>query len=200
MPWTVEPQEPDEIQKELIDLGVRCEKIESDLSKEGAEDEIFTFAESKLGPVTHLINNATFSRENTITNIDTAALDNHYQVNVRAVTLLIKRYLSGYQIKQGGIVNITSGQSLGQMNSEIAYAMTKGAIETLTRTIYSELAAKGITINAVNPGPNDTGWMNEELTAELLKRFPMGRIGQPTDLAYLWLSCVVKKPLGLPVR
>ena len=68
---------------------------------------------------------------------------------------------------------------------EIAYAMTKSAIEMLTHTLSSEIAAKGITINAVNPGPNDTGWMNKEIKEELIKRFPMGRIGNPKDTANL---------------
>lgn len=120
-----------------------------------------------------------------MSNINAKALDDHYKVNVKAVTMLIKRYLTGFKAESGSIVNMTSGQSLGQMNSEIAYAMTKGAIETLTKTIYSELASKGITINSVNPGPNDTGWMNEGLSEELLKRFPMGRVGQPADPANL---------------
>ena len=71
------------------------------------------------------------------------------------------------------------------MPNEIAYAITKSAIENLTYTLSSEIAVKGITINAVNPGPNDTGWMNKELKKELIKSFPMGRMGQPSDIANL---------------
>ena len=71
------------------------------------------------------------------------------------------------------------------MPGEIAYAITKGAIETLTYTLASEIASKGITINAVNPGPNDTGWMNRELEDQLLAQSPMGRVGRPTDTAKL---------------
>ena len=87
--------------------------------------------------------------------------------------------------KNGRIINLSSGQSLGQMPNEIAYAITKGAIETLTYTLSHKIASKGITINAVNPGPNDTGWINEELRNSLIKQFPMKRIGQPKDTAKL---------------
>jgi len=100
--------------------------------------------------------------------------------------MLIKEFIGRFEVSSSGrIVNITSGQSLSQMNAEIAYAMTKGAIETLTKTIYSELAMEGVTINAVNPGPNDTGWMDDELKQKLIDRFPMGRVGLPSDTANL---------------
>jgi 3-oxoacyl-[acyl-carrier protein] reductase len=71
------------------------------------------------------------------------------------------------------------------MSEEIAYAVTKGAVETLTRTISQCLAQRGITINAVNPGPTDTGWMDEQLTAVILGKSPMGRVGTPRDVARL---------------
>jgi len=71
------------------------------------------------------------------------------------------------------------------MPNEIAYALSKSAIEMLTYTLSSEIAEKGITINAVNPGPNDTGWMNETEKMEIIKSFPKGRIGKPTDTANL---------------
>jgi 3-oxoacyl-[acyl-carrier protein] reductase len=71
------------------------------------------------------------------------------------------------------------------MVGEIAYAATKGAVDALTLTLAAEVAAKGITVNAVNPGPTDTGWMTEAIKGELLPRFPMGRFGQPEDAARL---------------
>ena len=71
------------------------------------------------------------------------------------------------------------------MSNEIAYAITKAAIETLTYTLAPDIAAKGITINAVNPGPTDSGWMTETQKAELIERFPMKRFGVPADAAKL---------------
>jgi 3-oxoacyl-[acyl-carrier protein] reductase len=71
------------------------------------------------------------------------------------------------------------------MRGELAYAMTKGAIEAFTRTLAAEIGHRGITVNAVNPGPTDTGWMTAELERELLPKFPAGRLGQPEDAARL---------------
>src|SRR5690606_30745622 len=85
----------------------------------------------------------------------------------------------------GRIVNFTSGQSLGPMPGELAYAATKGAIEAVTRTLAAEVAPLGITVNAVNPGPTDTGWMDDALRGYVLERSSMGRIGLPEDAARL---------------
>jgi 3-oxoacyl-[acyl-carrier protein] reductase len=71
------------------------------------------------------------------------------------------------------------------MLGELAYAASKGAIEAFTRTLAAEVGHKGITVNAINPGPTDTGWMTEELRRELVAKFPSGRVGEPEDAARL---------------
>jgi 3-oxoacyl-[acyl-carrier protein] reductase len=71
------------------------------------------------------------------------------------------------------------------MPDELAYVATKGAIEAFTVTLAAEVRHRGITVNAVNPGPTDTGWMTEELKSELSTRFPPGRVGKPEDAARL---------------
>lgn len=186
MPWKVQENEPDLIQQEILDIGVRCEKLELDLSKETAVTTLLNEANKRLGKPHILINNATYSTETNIETLDANELDKHYAVNVKATTLLSIEFIKQFAYAENGrIVNLSSGQSLGPMPNEIAYAISKGAIETLTYTLASEIASKGITINAVNPGPNDTGWMNEALKKDLLKSFPMNRIGKPKDTAKL---------------
>src|SRR5581483_8472313 len=81
--------------------------------------------------------------------------------------------------------NLTSGQSVGPMPGELAYVATKGAIEALTRTLAAEVAARGITVNAVDPGATDAGWMTDEIKAEILRGMAFGRLGQPEDAARL---------------
>lgn len=186
MPWGVDEDEPEKILKEILAFGVRCEKIELDLSSEKAYLQLLTAVESKLGNPLILVNNATYSTGTTINSLTESELDKHYAINLKATTLLTLEFIRQFKFnKNGRIINLTSGQSLGQMPNEIAYAITKGAIETLTYTLSQEIAIKGITINAVNPGPNDTGWMNKALKSELLNQFPMNRIGEPKDTAKL---------------
>ncbi|SFB13369.1 SDR family oxidoreductase [Bacillus sp. cl95] len=186
MPWGVEEEEPANLQKEIRSLGVKCEKIELDLSLEDSAVHLFDEVEDRMGRPDILINNATFSVNDTYETISGEALDKHYAVNVRATTLLSSEFSKRFDKGKGGrVINMSSGQALGKMSGEISYAITKGAVETLTYTLSSVLMEKGITINAVDPGPTDTGWMNDELEAEIAVQFPLGRVGQPKDAARL---------------
>jgi 3-oxoacyl-[acyl-carrier protein] reductase len=89
----------------------------------------------------------------------------------------------------GRLVLFTSGQHIGPMADEIPYAVSKGAIQQMTRTLADALADRGVTVNCVNPGPVDTGWANARLHAQVAARFPGGQWGQPEDVARLvaWL-------------
>jgi 3-oxoacyl-[acyl-carrier protein] reductase len=83
------------------------------------------------------------------------------------------------------VISLTSGQFKGPMLNEVPYASSKGAIDAFTITMSAELAPLGITVNAVGPGPTDTGWMTPELAAMLLEKHPLGRLGKPEDIARL---------------
>jgi len=85
----------------------------------------------------------------------------------------------------GRIISLTSGQGKVPMPGNLAYAATKGAISTFTECLAAEIAQHGITVNAIDPGPTDSGWMTEEIKQALLPGFPMGRIGLPDDAARL---------------
>jgi 3-oxoacyl-[acyl-carrier protein] reductase len=84
---------------------------------------------------------------------------------------------------------MTSGQDLGPMTPEVAYAASKGALASITRTLADQLADQAITLNAVNPGPVDTGYASPEAHAAVRRRFPQQRWGAPDDPARLvaWL-------------
>jgi 3-oxoacyl-[acyl-carrier protein] reductase len=69
------------------------------------------------------------------------------------------------------------------MPSELAYAVSKGAIHQATRTLAAHLMPAGITVNTINPGPTDTGWADEETRAHVAALMPTGRWGTPADAA-----------------
>ena len=81
----------------------------------------------------------------------------------------------------GRIVLLTSGQHRGPMAREIAYAASKGALHQVTASLAEAVAARGITVNTVNPGPTDTGWADAAEEAIVRKRMPFGRWGTPDD-------------------
>jgi 3-oxoacyl-[acyl-carrier protein] reductase len=89
----------------------------------------------------------------------------------------------------GRVVLVTSGQQLGPMPDELAYATSKGALVAITPTLADTLADRGITVSTVNPGPTDTGYADEAVRERVATRFPGGRWGAPDDVARLvaWL-------------
>ena len=159
----------------------------TDLSEPVAPERLLDAVTERLGHATVLVNNAAHSTRDGFSELDAATIDAHYAVNVRAPMLL--SVLLARAERPGRIVNLVSGQFLGPMIGELAYTASKGALEAFTRQLAAEVAHLGITVNAVGPGPNDTGWIDDDLRAELLPRFPMGRVGRPEDAATLvaWL-------------
>ena len=151
----------------------------------GLPERLLDDVAGRLGQPSILVNNAAYSTRDGFEELDAATLDAHYAVNVRATALPACASRGGTGRARGRIINLTSGQSLGPMPGELAYAATKGAIEAFTITLAAEVGHKGITVNAVNLGPTDTGWMTEELKRELVPRFVLGRVGEPGDVARL---------------
>ena len=187
MLWGAEEDEPAHLQRQLQALGVRCEHLMIDLGVVDAPQRIVQTAQAQLGPASILVNNAT--HDDTMApfdQLDAPTLDAYYAVNMRGTMLLSIEFARQFTGPAGGrIINLTSGQGRGAMPGKLAYAATKGAIEAFTITLAVEVAPRGITVNAVDPGPTDTGWMTGEVKRELLPRFPMGRLGQPEDAARL---------------
>ena len=184
--WNSDASWIEEFQQEIVQMGVLCENKKIDLSDAHAAFEILDTVESKLGVPSILINNAAYSKGDGYLELDAQTLDDHYAVNMRSTFLLCVEFARRFEksaLTAGRIINLTSGQDLGPMPGELAYAATKGAISAFTRSLAQELARIGITVNAVNPGPTDSTWMTDDIRDYLLPKFPMGRIGQPEDVA-----------------
>lgn len=118
-------------------------------------------------------------------------LDAHWAINTRSVILLAQAFAAQHDGRPGGrIIFMTSGQDLGPMRSEVAYATAKGALASITRTLADQLADQAITLNTINPGPVDTGYAPPPAHEIVRRRFPQERWGTPDDPARLiaWLA------------
>jgi 3-oxoacyl-[acyl-carrier protein] reductase len=166
--------------------------IEGDFADPDAPRACVAAAEAELGHIDILIANHAMSCDQDLEALDAAAIDATLQVNVRGTLLLVKEYAERHDdaLPGGRVVLFTSGQHLEPMTRELPYAASKGAIHALTASLAAHLAPRGILVNAINPGPTDTGWATPDLTQHELRRLPLGRWGAPEDAARLvaWLA------------
>ncbi len=185
-PYGSDAGEAEEVLDGVRGLGVRAAGMEADLSDPQVPAAIMSRAWETLGHVDILVNNAAHAAQAELYTVTAAALDQHYAVNVRGPLLLCQAFARQHDGRPGGrIINLTSGQTLTPMPGEIPYAATKSALEGLTLSLSRALAPKGITVNAIDPGATDTGWISETLRDELLREAPFGRLGTPADVAHL---------------
>lgn len=183
--WSRDDDGPRLLLEELRGMGVRAEAIEIDLARPDAASTLLDDVTARLALPRVLVNNAAYSTRDGWEVLDAATIDMHYAVNLRTTALLSVELARRWQGGPGRIVNMTSGQALGPMPEELAYISSKGAIEAFTLSLSAGVGHLGITVNAVNPGPTDTGWMDDDLKTILAPKFALGRIGQPEDAARL---------------
>lgn len=171
--------------------GARLVDVSGDLTDPDAPEALIDRAAAEFGAVDVLVcNQALSGSDGPLGTLTAGDLDRHFAVNARTSILLAQgfsaRHVAG---RPGSIVFLTSGQHLGPMPGEIAYAAAKAALAGVTMTVADQLADAGIRVNTVNPGPTDTGYLSPADRAAVAARFPTGRIGSPDDAARLiaWL-------------
>ena len=160
---------------------------------------LFDATAAALGPVTALVNNAgTTGRITRFAELDLATLRRVIDVNLVGCMLCsqeaVRRFSSARGGPGGAIVNLSSvAAQTGSPGEYVHYAATKAAIEAFTRGLAREVAAEGIRVNAVAPGTVQTGIHaaggDPERPARVAPRIPLGRVGQPEEIAaaILWL-------------
>lgn len=178
------------------------EALEADLSDLAIIPQLFEQAESVFGPVDVLVNNAdycladTFLPQNLLgtektpagyapSSITGLSHDSHFTVNSRAVALMMAEF-ARRRIAQGAhwgrIINVSTDGAPGFFHN-VSYGASKFAMESYSRAAASELGRYGITVNIVSPGPIQTGYITSELAQKVITDIPLGRVGQPEDVA-----------------
>jgi 3-oxoacyl-[acyl-carrier protein] reductase len=172
--------------EELRELGVEAEWTPFDLSLADAPPRLWDAVQARFNVAHILVNNACISSRDSVETLDAETLDRHYALNTRAPILLSVEFVRRFGGNGGRrVISMTSGQLLGPMRGELAYVVTKAGLDAFTITFAAEVGHLGITVNAVDPGPTDSGWMTPEVQKTLLSRFALGRLGQPEDAAHL---------------
>jgi 3-oxoacyl-[acyl-carrier protein] reductase len=187
-PWGADP---DGGRRLLDDLaGHPVEHRPADLADPAAPAAVLAAAAEAYGHVDILVANHARGAAQTLERLTAAELDRSFAVNARATLLLVREFAARHDGRPGGrVVLFTSGQYHGAMPAELPYIAAKAVVQQLTAPLAVHLAPRGITVNCVNPGPNDTGYATGELAARVAARVPGGRWGDPRDTARLvaWL-------------
>ena len=193
-PWGADPGGLDAVLAELGGgdaPGVgRVEHLEADFQDPEAPDRVMAAAVEAFGHVDILVCNHARSSHGGLGELTAAELDATLAVNTRAVLLLVQAFAARHDGRPGGrVVLFSSGQHLGPMPGELAYAASKGALVEVTASLADALADRGITVNTINPGPTDTDYVDQATRERVARRFPAGRWGAPDDAARLvaWL-------------
>lgn len=177
-------QAADELVSEITQAGGSAIALAADVSKEEQVDALINAAIEKFNRVDILVNNAGITRDTLLLRMKPEDWQAVIDLNLTGV-FLCTRAVSKIMLKQrsGRIINITS--VAGQMGNpgQANYSAAKAGVIGFTKTVAKELASRGITVNAVAPGFIATD-MTSNLDAEgILKYIPLGRYGQPEDIA-----------------
>jgi 3-oxoacyl-[acyl-carrier protein] reductase len=187
-PWGADPLGVEGVIGVLRAGGGRVEQLEADFADPAAPTAVVQAARSAFGHLDILVVNHARSGQGGLAQLTASEIDAFLHENVRAALLLVREFAAQHDGRPGGrVVLLTSGQHLAPMSGEVAYAVSKGALQQATATLSDALIDSGITVNAVNPGPTDTGWRIREWDPR--PAMPLGRWGAPDDAARLisWL-------------
>ncbi|HEX9167634.1 MAG TPA: glucose 1-dehydrogenase [Roseiarcus sp.] len=178
----------DRVVAEIVKAGGKAVAIQADVGKRGDVERLFAETAEKLGRPSILVNNAGVYRFAPIEAITEEDFHRHFNINVLGAVLTIQAANKAFNGAGGSIINFSTISSTNPSPNTLVYSASKSAIDTITRELATELAGKGIRVNAIAPGMTETeGFAAAGLSLESAKALgfslPMGRIGRPDDIA-----------------
>ncbi len=191
MTWGADPGGIAAVLEELGGEGPDLAYQAADLERPEAAAELIDATIERFGSIDLVIANHARSSTQGFAEVSVEELDRCWAVNARSCMLLTRLLAERREPGPGGrVVYFTSGQHIGPMPNEIAYAISKGALHQMTATLADAVIDRGITVNCINPGPIDTGYLTGAAHERVAKMFPGKRWGLPEDVAKLvaWLA------------
>ena len=176
-----------ETEKLVREAGAECETFKGDVASSDDVAALIEGVNGAFGPVEILVNNAGTTRDNIVLRMKDAEFDEVMQTNLKGTYLCTRAVLRGMvRARWGRIVNVSSVVGLLGNAGQANYAASKAGIIGLTKSVAREVANRGITANAVAPGYVETeltGGLSEEIKGRILGQVPVGRFGEPEEIA-----------------
>jgi 3-oxoacyl-[acyl-carrier protein] reductase len=174
---------------EITSKGGQAIAVQGDVSKNA--DVLRLFAETKkaYGQLDILVNNAGVFQFEPLESVTEDEFHREFNTNVLGPLLLIQESLKHFSAVGGNVINISSVVSDNPPPNSVVYAATKGALDTITKVLSKEFGARNIRVNTIAPGGVDTegarrvGVIGSEFETQMVAGTPLGRIGQPEDIA-----------------
>jgi 3-oxoacyl-[acyl-carrier protein] reductase len=182
-------QGADQVVDEIAKRGGKAIAVQANVARKTDIERLFADAKKAFGKIDILVNNAGVYEFSPLEEVTEEQFHKHFDVNVLGLLLATQEAVKQFGSAGGNIINISSTvTSLTPPNASV-YTATKGAVDAITRTLAKELGPRNIRVNAVNPGMVETegviaaGFSEGEFRKGVEAQTPLGRIGQPNDIA-----------------
>jgi 3-oxoacyl-[acyl-carrier protein] reductase len=179
----------DKVVAEIVRAGGKAIAVGGSVANASEIDALFAETKKAYGKVDILVNNAGVYEFAPLEGITAESIDKMLGVNVKGLLLATKAGVALFPAEGGSVINIGSVASEQTPPMSAVYSSTKGAVDAITRVFAKELGPKKIRVNAVNPGPivtegfKSSGIEGSDFADQMVKGTPLGRIGQPDDVA-----------------
>ena len=181
MPWGADAGIDDAVSESLSRADVNYFSVAANFESADAPANLIDEVEAKLGPISVLVLCHCESVNTCLLDTTVESFDRHMAVNARACMLLMGAFARRFSAEpgRGRIVALTSDAVVGN----VPYGASKAALDRIVVAAAHEFGHLGITVNALNPGPTQTGWMTTKMQEVVVRDTPLGRLGTAQDVA-----------------
>jgi 3-oxoacyl-[acyl-carrier protein] reductase len=182
-------RDADTVVAEIAGKGGKAVAIQGDVSKSRDVERLFADTSNSFGRIDILVNNAGIYRFAPIETVTEDDFHQHFNINVLGVVLATKEAIKHFGPDGGSIINLSTAVTRNPPPGASVYVASKSAIEAITRVLAKELGPRKIRVNAISPGEVQTegtrsaGIVGSDFERQLLQQTPLGRVGQPDDIA-----------------
>jgi 3-oxoacyl-[acyl-carrier protein] reductase len=179
----------DRVVSEITGKGGKAIAIQGDVSKAADVKRLFAETKRAFGAPDVLVNNAGIFAFDPLEAVTEDEFHREFNTNVLGPILTIQEALNHFGAEGGSVINISSVVSTSALPNSVVYSATKGAVDSLARVLGTELAARKIRVNTIAPGGVETegthsvGMIGSDFEKKIVADTPMGRLGQPEDIA-----------------
>jgi 3-oxoacyl-[acyl-carrier protein] reductase len=179
----------DRVVAEITGSGGTAIAVQGDVSKGADVERLFAETEKAFGTLDVLVNNAGVFQFDPLEAVTETEFHREFNTNVLGPILMTQEAAKRFGAEGGSVINIGSVVVRNPPPGAVVYVATKGALDSVTRVLASELGGRKIRVNSINPGGVETegshaaGIMGSDFEKQMVARTPLGRIGQPDDVA-----------------